>query len=111
MRTCLLDSGAGAYVYPSLYEGFGLPPLEAMACGTAVVCSNAASLPEVTGDAAVTFDPHDTGALAAALIRLHVEPGLRDDLRHRGFRRAAQFSWTRCADETMAVYRQAVQSA
>ena len=106
-----LYSGARAYVYPSLYEGFGLPPLEAMACGTAVICSNAASLPEVTGDAAVTFDPHDTGALAAALIRLQVEPELRDELRHRGLRRAAQFSWTRCADETMAVYRQAVRSA
>ena len=101
-------SGAGAYVYPSLYEGFGLPPLEAMACGTPVICSNAASLPEVIGDAALTFDPHDTAALAAALIRLHGDAGLRDELRQKGLRRAAQFSWTRCADETMAIYRQAI---
>ena len=105
-----LYSGARVYVYPSLYEGFGLPPLEAMASGTPVICSNAASLPEVTGDAALSFDPYDTEALTQALIRIDVEPGLGDDLRQKGLRRASQFSWTRCAEQTLTIYREAMQS-
>jgi glycosyltransferase involved in cell wall biosynthesis len=104
-----LYSGARAYVYPSLYEGFGLPPLEAMACGTPVICSNAASLPEVTGDAALSFSPYDTEALTEALIRIDVEPGLGDDLCQKGLRRATQFSWTRCAEQTLTIYREAMQ--
>lgn len=103
-----LYSGAVAFVYPSLYEGFGLPPLEAMACGTAVICSNAASLPEVVGDAALTFAPTDVEALAQALADVLSNPGLREDLRQRGLQRAAQFSWRRCAQETLAVYREAL---
>jgi glycosyltransferase involved in cell wall biosynthesis len=106
-----LFSAALAYVYPSLYEGFGLPPLEAMACGAPVICSNAASLPEVTGDAALSFEPHDTAALTAALIRVHVDRELAAELRQRGLRQAARFSWTRCADETLAVYQEAMSSA
>jgi glycosyltransferase involved in cell wall biosynthesis len=100
-----LYSGALAFVYPSLYEGFGLPPLEAMACGTPVICSNAASLPEVVGDAALTCDPRDTESLAAALAQMIAQAALREELRARGLRRAAQFSWRRCAEETLAVYR------
>ena len=81
-----------------------------MACGTPVICSNAASLPEVTGDAALSFDPYDTEALTQALIRIDVEPGLGDDLRQKGLRRASQFSWSRCAEQTLAIYREAMQS-
>jgi glycosyltransferase involved in cell wall biosynthesis len=105
-----LYSGALAFVYPSLYEGFGLPPLEAMACGTPVVCSNAASLPEVVGDAALTCDPRDTEGLAAALAQVIAQPALREELRAAGLRRAARFSWRRCAEETLEVYRAAVKN-
>jgi glycosyltransferase involved in cell wall biosynthesis len=101
-----LYSAATVFVYPSLYEGFGLPPLEAMACGTPVISSNAASLPEVVGDAALLVDPSDTAALAQALRAALTEPSLRADLRQRGLSRAAQFSWERCAAETLAVYCQ-----
>ncbi|MEZ4767715.1 MAG: glycosyltransferase family 1 protein [Caldilineales bacterium] len=99
-----LYSAATAFVYPSLYEGFGLPPLEAMACGTPVVCSSAASLPEVVGDAAVSIDPLRVDSLAQGLSDVLGNAGLRDDLRARGLRRAARFSWDRCAAETLAVY-------
>jgi glycosyltransferase involved in cell wall biosynthesis len=101
-----LYSAAAVFVYPSLYEGFGLPPLEAMACGTPVISSNAASLPEVVGDAALLVDPNDTVALAQALYSVLAQPALHADLRRRGFDRAARFSWQRCAAETLAVYRQ-----
>lgn len=99
-----LYSAAVVFVYPSLYEGFGLPPLEAMACGTPVISSNAASLPEVVGDAALLIDPADSEALAQALHDVLTQPALQADLRQRGLRRAAQFSWQRCAAETLAVY-------
>ncbi len=99
-----LYSAAAVFVYPSLYEGFGLPPLEAMACGAPVISSNAASLPEVVGDAALLIDPTDTAALAQALYDGLTQPDLQADLRQRGLRRAAQFSWERCAAETLAVY-------
>ncbi len=102
-----LYSAALAFVYPSLYEGFGLPPLEAMACGTPVVCSNAASLPEVVGDAALMIDPRNTATLADALRRIASEPGLRAELIQRGQRRAASFSWQACAEKTAAVYQSA----
>jgi glycosyltransferase involved in cell wall biosynthesis len=75
-----------------------------------VICSNAASLPEVTGDAALSFNPYDTEALTEALIRMDLEPGLADDLRQSGLRRASQFSWTRCAEQTLAIYREAMHS-
>jgi len=101
-----LYGGADLFVFPSLYEGFGLPPLEAMACGTPVVCSNAASLPEVVGDAAVTVDPYDVDALAEAMQRVLADRDLREDLRARGLARARQFTWERTARETLAVYRE-----
>ena len=84
---------AVALVFPSFYEGFGLPPLEAMSCGCPVAAANAASLPEVCGDAALYFDPHSTASIAQALRRLLAEPHLRADLRQRGFARADGFRW------------------
>ena len=84
-------------VYPSLYEGFGLPPLEAMACGTPVVTSNTSSLPEVVGEAALMVDPTDVGAIAAAMARLLDDAPLREYLREAGIERARQFTWTRTA--------------
>ena len=99
---------ATVFVYPSLYEGFGLPVLEAMASGTAVITSNTSSLPEVTGDAAILIDPTDVDALAAALVRLLNDADLRAHLSAAGVRQAAQFSWRRCAEETVAVYREAL---
>lgn len=95
---------ADLFVFPSLYEGFGMPPLEAMACGTPVVCSNATSLPEVVGDAALTVDPYDVDALAGAMQRVLSDAGLARDLGRRGLARAAGFTWERTARETVAVY-------
>ena len=101
----VLHAGARAFVYPSLYEGFGLPPLEAMACGTPVLTSNVSSLPEVMGDAALYVDPLDVSALAEALTRLWDDESLRADLRARGLARAPEFSWDRTARLTIEVYR------
>lgn len=102
-----LYSGALVFVYPSRYEGFGLPPLEAMACGAAVICSRAGSLPEVVGDAALLIDPDDPGALASAIDRVLADPALRATMSDAGRRRAAMFSWRRAAAETLAVYARA----
>ncbi|MCX7818728.1 MAG: glycosyltransferase family 4 protein [Kiritimatiellae bacterium] len=100
---------AGVFALPSLYEGFGLTVLEAMACGTPVVVSDRASLPEVAGDAAVYAPPDDPDALGAALLRVLTDRTLADDLRRRGLQRAAQFSWERTARETLEVYRDAMR--
>lgn len=101
---------ADLFVFPSLFEGFGLPPLEAMACGTPVVCSNAASLPEVVGDAALMIDPYDVDMLAEAMQAVLSDEALRKELREKGLRRAAEFTWQRTAQETIKVYRQMDQS-
>ncbi|MBI5303378.1 MAG: glycosyltransferase family 4 protein [Chloroflexi bacterium] len=96
---------AELFVYPSRYEGFGMPPLEAMACGTPVVTTNASSLPEVVGDAALQVSPDDDDALADAITRALTDRALREQMRARGLARAAQFSWTRAGNETAAIYR------
>jgi glycosyltransferase involved in cell wall biosynthesis len=98
-----LLAGAAAFLYPSLYEGFGLPVLEAMAVGTPVLTSNLTSLPEVAGDAALLVDPYDTDAIAAAITRLLADEALRDDLTRRGADRVACFSWDTAAEQTWAV--------
>ena len=103
-----LMNAATLFVFPSLYEGFGLPALEAMACGTPVVCSDTSSLPEVVGDAAVTVSPTDVAALAAALQSVWSRPDVRAGLRARGLARAATFSWERAAAQTANVYREVV---
>jgi alpha-1,3-rhamnosyl/mannosyltransferase len=99
-----LYRGADAFVFPSRYEGFGFPPLEAMACGTAVVASDRTSVPEVVGDAALTVSPDDPAAVAAALERVLGDPAERERLRANGLERAREFSWRRCAEATAAVY-------
>jgi glycosyltransferase involved in cell wall biosynthesis len=106
-----LYSAAELFVFPSLYEGFGLPPLEAMACGTPVVTSNVSSLPEAVGDAALTVDPYDVGELVLAIDRLLTDEMLRADLRRRGLERASRFTWARTARETLAIYEQVLRRA
>jgi glycosyltransferase involved in cell wall biosynthesis len=98
-----LLSGARLFVFPSLYDGFGLPVLEAMACGTPVLCSNVASLPEVAGEAALLVDPLDVKGMAEDMERLLRDEGLRSQLVERGFQQVRRFSWERCARETLAV--------
>ena len=93
-----LYSNAECFVYPSLYEGFGLPPLEAMQCGTPVITSNTSSLPEVVGDAAIMIDPHDDEALIQSYERMYYDDSLRDELSKKGIERAKLFSWEKCAD-------------
>jgi glycosyltransferase involved in cell wall biosynthesis len=100
-----LLNGADAFVFPSRYEGFGLPPLEAMACGTPVLCSNASSLPEVVGDAGVLFDPRAVGELAAAIESVALDKARQEELSNRGLARARMFSWERTAAETVAAYQ------
>ena len=97
---------AGLFVFPSLYEGFGLPPLEAMASGTPVVTSNVSSLPEVAGDAAILVDPHDPHAIADGMYRLLTDERLRRDLRLKGLARARQFSWEESVRRVRAIYEE-----
>lgn len=96
---------ADCFIYPSLYEGFGLPPLEAMACGTPVVTSSTSSLPEVVGTAAMTVDPLDVDAIAGAMAGVLTDPSLRERLRAEGPRQAARFSWQETAARTLDCYR------
>jgi len=95
---------AAVFVFPSLYEGFGLPPLEAMASGTPVVTSNVSSLPEVAGDAAVLVDPYDPHAIADGIYRVLTDEQLRKDLRHRGVARAGMFSWEQSVRRVRKIY-------
>jgi glycosyltransferase involved in cell wall biosynthesis len=100
-----LYRGAIALVFPSLFEGFGMPVLEAMTCGCPVVCSNSSSLPEISGDAALLCDPRDAESLAELLRRVQGEKELRDDLRNRGFQRAAEYSWQKFTRQTVQIFR------
>jgi glycosyltransferase involved in cell wall biosynthesis len=99
-----LYTGAEVFAYPSLYEGFGLPVLEAMACGTPVVCANTSSLPEFAGDAAVLVSPEDPGAIANALEEVCSEVGLRTRLHDRGCERAREYRWERSAKRLLELY-------
>jgi glycosyltransferase involved in cell wall biosynthesis len=104
-----LYSGAVCFIYPSYFEGFGLPPLEAMKCGVPVIVSNTTSLPEVVGDAGLKVNPFDANEIAAALDQLIQDAGLRDELRQKGLSRAALFDWRETARRTLEVYEQVGQ--
>jgi glycosyltransferase involved in cell wall biosynthesis len=99
-----LLSGAKAFVFPSLYEGFGFPVLEAMACGTPVLCSNTSSLPEVAGDAALQIDPLNVESIAAGLNRITTDDNLRRTLIERGYAQAQRFTWQACADVVLNAF-------
>jgi glycosyltransferase involved in cell wall biosynthesis len=105
-----LLSAAEVFAFPSYFEGFGLPPLEAMACGVPVVCSNASSLPEVVGDAGLLVPPDDPRAWVEALDQVLSNPGLRAELRGRGLARARQFTWEAAARQTLAVYERVTEA-
>jgi glycosyltransferase involved in cell wall biosynthesis len=100
---------ANVFVFPSLYEGFGLPPLEAMASGTPVITSNVSSLPEVVGDAALMIDPYDAAAIADAMKRVLTDTDLRVDLQGRGLARAREFSWERSIARVRQIYEEVMQ--
>ncbi len=103
-----LYAASALFVYPSIYEGFGLPPLEAMAAGVPVIVADRASLPEVVGDAALRVDPYDVDALAQAIRGILEDTQRRERMAQAGVERASLFSWDRCARETLAVYREAI---
>ena len=103
-------SGAVAFIFPSLYEGFGLPVLEAMQCGTPVISSNSSSLPEVVGDAGILIDPKDEDHLCQAMLDVLTDSNLRESLRKKGLERAKQFSWKKCADQTVEIYKKIIDS-
>jgi len=100
-----LYSGACCFIYPSYFEGFGLPPLEAMTCGTPVIAGNRTSLPEVIGDAGILVDPFNEDAIANAIKEIVDNPQLRTELRTKGLKQAARFTWTETALKTLEVYR------
>lgn len=100
---------ANVFVFPSLAEGFGLPPLEAMACGTPCIVSNSSSLPEVAGAAGLLFDPTSLDSFEECITRILNDPELHDSLRAAGLEQAKRFSWARAAEETLAVYRSALE--
>jgi glycosyltransferase involved in cell wall biosynthesis len=101
---------AAVFVFPSLYEGFGLPPLEAMASGTPVVTSNVSSMPEVVGDAAVLIDPYSVDSIVEGVRRVLTNPELASDLRARGIERAREFSWERSVARTRDLYQEVGQA-
>lgn len=105
-----LYSGALAFVYPSFYEGFGLPPLEAMQCGVPVITSNTSSLPEVVGDAGIMVPPTDADALCQSMLEIYNRPSLREAMSLKSLERAKQFSWEKCTQETISAYKTALSS-
>ena len=102
----LFYNSADLFVFPSIYEGFGLPPLEAMACGLPVITSNASSLPEVVGDAGIMKDPHDIDGFANSMYEVLTNDGLREDMIKRGLKRAKSFSWEKTAMKTLRIYEE-----
>ena len=105
-----LLSGATAFVFPSLYEGFGFPVLEALACGVPVLCSNTSSLPEVAGEAAVLVDPLEVDDIARGLHEITTNANLRRTLIERGNQQAQQFTWQACADVVLSVFKHVLKS-
>ena len=103
-----LYSGALAFVYPSFYEGFGLPPLEAMQCGVPVITSNTSSLPEVVGDAGILISPTDADSLCQSILNIHNKPSLREAMSLKSIEQAKQFSWEKCTQETIKAYKTAL---
>lgn len=108
MDMSALYSGATAFVFPSLYEGFGLPILEAMQCGSPIIASNTTSIPEVVGDAGTLVDPLDEEALSHAMFKLYKDTKLQDEMRIKGLTQAKKFSWERCANATINAYQLAI---
>jgi glycosyltransferase involved in cell wall biosynthesis len=106
---CDYYRNAVAFIYPSLYEGFGIPILEAMEFSCPVVCSNTGSIPEVAGDAAIYFDASEPGSIRQTLETTLFNQDLLEDLKKRGLERQSMFSWDRCADETLRVYKSLLQ--
>ena len=100
-----LYSMADVFVFPSFFEGFGVPLIEAMACGAPIITSNTSSLPEVAGDAAVLIDPHNTGQIARAVLQVLEDNQLRDELRKKGYARAQNFTWPKSASKMLSVYQ------
>ncbi|UUZ64988.1 glycosyltransferase family 4 protein [Polaromonas sp. P1-6] len=98
-------AGATTLIYPSIYEGFGLPPLEAMACGVPVIVSNVSSLPEVVGDTGLLIDPQDVEGLVDAIEKLVNAPEIRQELAQKALRRSTTFTWSRCVEQTVEAYR------
>jgi glycosyltransferase involved in cell wall biosynthesis len=105
-----LYSGALVFVYPSLYEGFGLPPLEAMQCGVPVITSNNSSLPEVVGDAGIMLDPKDETGVCQNILKLYYSQSLRQEMSAKSLQQARKFTWERCTQETIAAYKIALSS-
>ncbi len=105
LELAMLYSLADVFAFPSFFEGFGVPPLEAMACGAPVITSNTSSLPEVVGEAALTVDPHNIDELAQAITRLLSEETLREELRQKGFERAQLYTWPKAAQKMLNVYQ------
>lgn len=103
-----LYSGALAFLYPSFYEGFGLPPLEAMQCGVPVITSNTSSLPEVVGDAGIMLDPTDSDGLCQSILEIYNKPSLREAMSLKSLEQAKKFSWEKCTQQTLAAYKTAL---
>ena len=103
-----LYTGALAFVYPSIYEGFGLPPLEAMQCGAPVITSNTSSLPEVVGDAGIMVEPDDVTGLSGAIYKIYSSEFLRENMSKRSRERAKLFSWEKCVEQIVAAYKKAI---
>jgi alpha-1,3-rhamnosyl/mannosyltransferase len=107
----MVSAGALTLIYPSIYEGFGLPPLEAMACGVPVIASEVSSLPEVVGDTGLLINPHDDEALAQAILKMITDNHFRQQLSQKALARSAEFTWDKCARQTVDVYHQALKGS